>query len=138
MKKFQMMMATVLVALMAFAVQSCGSDDKDDLSASDYQFAGAFSVQEKGELTDTDIAYIKDAFAKSVTGSFLTDKQAESETDRLVQQYMTGLREYFKKSEEASTAKFTITFTMTKVKTQNVVCKWDVVCDKGSVSGQKY
>ena len=32
MKKFQMMMATVLVALMAFAVQSCGSDDKDDLS----------------------------------------------------------------------------------------------------------
>ena len=34
MKKFQMMMATVLVALMAFAVQSCGSDDKDDLSRS--------------------------------------------------------------------------------------------------------
>jgi len=31
MKKFQMMMATLLVALMAFAVQSCGSDDKDDL-----------------------------------------------------------------------------------------------------------
>ena len=48
MKKFQMMMATVLVALMAFAVQSCGSDDKDDLSSSPYEITGAVNIQQKG------------------------------------------------------------------------------------------
>ena len=39
-------MATVLVALMAFAVQSCGSDDKDDLSSSPYEIIGTFSLQQ--------------------------------------------------------------------------------------------
>ena len=58
------MMATVLVALMAFAVQSCGSDDKDDLSSSPYEIVGAFNVQQKGELTDTDIATLKEKFAQ--------------------------------------------------------------------------
>ncbi len=136
MKKFQMMMATVLVALMAFAVQSCGSDDKDDLSSSPYEIVGAFNVQQKGELTDTDIATLKEKFAQSVTGTYMTDQMAESTTDQIVQKYIANLRELAGTGE--STAVFTITITTTNLKTKKQVCKWDIEWNKGSVSGKKY
>ena len=136
MKKFQMMMATVLVALMAFAVQSCGSDDKDDLSSSPYEIVGAFNVQQKGELTDTDIATLKEKFAQSVTGTYMTDQMAESTTDQLVQKYIASLKEIAGTGE--STAVFTITITTTNLKTKKQVCKWDIEWNKGSVSSKKY
>ena len=129
-------MATVLVALMAFAVQSCGSDDKDDLSSSPYEIVGAFNVQQKGELTDTDIASLKEKFAQSVTGTYMTDQMAESTTDQIVQKYIANLRELAGKGE--STAVFTITITTTNLKTKKQVCKWDIEWNKGSVSGKKY
>ena len=62
MKKIQAMMAVVLVALMAFAVQSCGSDDKDDLSSSPYEITGAVNIQQKGNLTDEEIMIARDAY----------------------------------------------------------------------------
>ena len=136
MKKFQMMMATVLVALMAFAVQSCGSDDKDDLSSSPYEIIGAFNVQQKGELSDTEIATLKEKFAQSVTGTYMTDQMAESTTDQLVQKYIASLKEIAGTGE--STAVFTITITTTNLKTKKQVCKWDIEWNKGSVSGKKY
>lgn len=135
MKKFQMMMATVLVALMAFAVQSCGSDDKDDLSSSPYEITGAVNIQQKGELTDTDIATLKEKFAQSVTGTYMTDQMAESTTDQIVQKYIANLREL---DSSKSTAVFTITITTTNLKTKKQVCKWDIEWNKGSVSGKKY
>lgn len=136
MKKFQMMMATVLVALMAFAVQSCSSDDKDDLSSSPYEITGAVNIQQKGELTDTDIATLKEKFAQSVTGTYMTDQMAESTTDQIVQKYIANLRELAGTGE--STAVFTITITTTNLKTKKQVCKWDIEWNKGSVSGKKY
>ena len=135
MKKFQMMMATVLVALMAFAVQSCGSDDKDDLSSSPYEITGAVNIQQKGDLTDTDIATLKEKFAQSVTGTYMTDQMAESTTDQLVQKYIANLREL---DSSKSTAVFTITITTINLKTNKQVCKWDIEWNKGSVSGKKY
>lgn len=121
---------------MAFAVQSCGSDDKDDLSSSPYEIVGAFNVQQKGELTDTDIATLKEKFAQSVTGTYMTDQMAESTTDQLVQKYIANLREIAGTGE--STAVFTITITTTNLKTKKQVCKWDIEWNKGSVSGKKY
>ena len=126
----------MMVALMAFAVQSCGSDDKDDLSSSPYEIVGAFNVQQKGELTDTDIATLKEKFAQSVTGTYMTDQMAESTTDQLVQKYIANLRELAGTGE--STAVFTITITTTNLKTKKQVCKWDIEWNKGSVSGKKY
>ena len=120
---------------MAFAVQSCGSDDKDDLSSSPYEIVGAFNVQQKGELTDTDIATLKEKFAQSVTGTYMTDQMAESTTDQLVQKYIASLREL---DSSKSTAVFTITITTTNLKTKKQVCKWDIEWNKGSVSGKKY
>ena len=136
MKKFQMMMATVLVALMAFAVQSCGSDDKDDLSSSPYEITGAVNIQQKGNLTDEEIATLKEKFAQSVTGTYMTDQMAESTTDQIVQKYIANLRELAGTGE--STAVFTITITTTNLKTNKQVCKWDIEWNKGSVSGKKY
>ena len=135
MKKFQMMMATVLVALMAFAVQSCGSDDKDDLSSSPYEITGAVNIQQKGNLTDEEIATLKEKFAKPATVTCLTDQMAESTTDQLVQKYIASLREL---DSSKSTAVFTITITTTNLKTNKQVCKWDIEWNKGSVSGKKY
>lgn len=121
---------------MAFAVQSCGSDDKDDLSSSPYEIVGAFNVQQKGEFTDTDIATLKEKFAQSVTGTYMTDQMAESTTDQIVQKYIASLREIAGTGE--STAVFTITITTTNLKTKKQVCKWDIEWNKGSVSGKKY
>ena len=134
MKKFQMMMATVLVALMAFAVQSCGSDDKDDLSSSPYEITGAVNIQQKGNLTDEEIATLKEKFAKPATVTCLTDQMAESSTDKVAQGYI----DYRELDSSKSTAVFTITITTTNLKTKKQVCKWDIEWNKGSVSGKKY
>ena len=136
MKKFQMMMATVLVALMAFAVQSCGSDDKDDLSSSPYEIAGAFNLQQKGNLDDKDVATLKEKFANPATVTCITDQMAESTTDKVVQGYIASLKEIAGTGE--STAVFTITITTTNLKTKKQVCKWDIEWNKGSVSSKKY
>ena len=140
MKKFQMMMATVLVALMAFAVQSCGSDDKDDLSSSPYEIIGTFSLQQQGEFSDADIEKMKNSFAEENKDSeytFLTDQMAESRTQTLVQAY-AGYLQQLAKASPTNTAVFTVTITTTNLKTKKQVCKWDVVWDKGSISTKKY
>ena len=140
MKKFQMMMATVLVALMAFAVQSCGSDDKDDLSSSPYEITATFNVQQKGEFSDADIEKMKNSFKEENKDSeytFLTDQMAESRTQTLVQAY-AGYLQQVAKATPTNTAVFTVTITTTNLKTKKLVCKWDVVWDKGSISTKKY
>ena len=138
MKKFQMMMATVLVALMAFAVQSCSSnDDKVDLSTSTYELVGAFNVQKQGEFTDAEIEEFRNSFSKAESGTYMSDQMAESHTDQIVGKYAAILQEIAVKSSE-STAVFTITITTTNLKTKNVVSKWDIIWDKGSVSSKKY
>ena len=51
MRKFQAMMAVVLMALMTFAVQSCGNDDKDDnLGTVMYKMTRSLVFSDKGEL----------------------------------------------------------------------------------------
>ena len=140
MKKFQMMMATVLVALMAFAVQSCGSDDKDDLSSSPYEIIATFNLQQQGEFTNADIEKIKKTFAETNKDSeftFLTDQMAESRTQMLVQTYAGNLQQLANEAGSNS-AVFTVTITTTNLKTKKQVCKWDVIWDKGSISTKKY
>ena len=52
MSKFQAMMAVVFVALLTFAVQSCGNDDKDDnLGTVMYKMTRSLVFSDKGELT---------------------------------------------------------------------------------------
>ena len=136
MRKFQMMMATVLVALMAFAVQSCGSDDKDDQRSSPYEIVRTFNLQQRGELKDQVIEEYKKEFDRSETATYMTDQMAESTTDQFVRKYISLLKEFAAVGK--STAVFTITITTTNLKTKKQVCKWDIEWNKGSVSGKKY
>ena len=131
-----MMMATVLVALMAFAVQSCGSDDKDDQSSSPYEIVRTFNLQQRGELKDQVIEEYKKEFDRSETATYMTDQMAESTTDQAVRKYISLLKEFAAVGK--STAVFTITITTTNLKTKKQVCKWGIEWDNGSVSGKKY
>ena len=85
MKKIQAMMAVVLVALMAFAVQSCGSDDKTpDLSGDTYKLTTSMTFQDKGQLTDAGAAALQQAFVRSETGQYITDKSAADKSKEIV------------------------------------------------------
>lgn len=135
MKKIQAMMAVVLVALMAFAVQSCGSDDKNDLTSQQYKMVISLTIQQRGDMTDADVQKLQSNSTEAI-GEYLSDKAAESATDQAAARMEQAI-----KAEMAGTTsavKFTFHITTTRVKDGQQICKWDVVYDNGSVSTKKY
>jgi hypothetical protein len=135
MKKFQAMMAVVLVALMVFAVQSCGSDDKTDLSGDTYRMSTSMVFQDKGQLPADIAATLEKAFVASETGQYITDKSAADKTAELVKSYAAQMPAMMQGDK---TVKFTVTVVTTNLRTNKEVCRWDIVYDKGSVSTKKY
>ena len=136
MKKIQAMMVVVLVALMAFAVQSCGSDDKtQDLSGDTYRLSSTMAFQDKGQLTPAAVALLEQAFVTSVTGQYITDKSAADKTKEIVNEYAANVGVQMKGDK---TVTFTLTVVTTNLRTNTQVCKWDIVYDKGDVSTKKY
>ena len=136
MKKIQAMMAVVLVALMAFAVQSCGSDDKTpDLSGDTYKLTTSMTFQDKGQLTDAEAAALQQAFVSSETGQYITDKSAADKTKEIVSTMAANVEAQMKGDK---TVAFTVTIITTNMSNQKQVCKWDIVYDKGNVSTKKY
>ena len=136
MKKFQAMMAVVLVALMAFAVQSCGSDDKTpDLSGDTYRLSTSMTFQDKGQLTDATAAALQQAFVRSETGQYITDKSAADKTKEIVDVMAASIAVEMK---DDKTVAFTVTVITTNMRTNKEVCKWDIVYDKGNVTTKKY
>ena len=135
MKKFQTMMAVVLVALMAFVVQSCGNDDKDvNLTSSMYKLTETLVFQDKGELTTEQADYFQKKYSSEQTAEFLTDKQAESQTDQIASQLVLST----KAEMGDEPMKFTITLITTNLNNNRQVCKWEIYYDNGSVSSKKY
>lgn len=130
------MMVVVLVALMAFAVQSCGSDDTTpDLSGSTYQMSTSMAFQDRGELTAAEAATLEQAFVKTETGKYITDKSAADKTKEIVNEYAANVGVQMKGDK---TVTFTLTFVTTNLRTNTQICKWDIVYDKGNVSTKKY
>lgn len=135
MKKFQTMMAVVLVALMAFVVQSCGDDDKDvNLTSSMYKLTKTLVFQDKGELTTEQAENFQKKYSSEQTAEFLTDKQAESQTDQIASQLSSST----KAEMGDEPMKFTITLITTNLKNNKQVCKWEIYYDNGSVSSKKF
>ena len=134
MKKFQTMMAVVLVALMAFVVQSCGNDDKDDLTSTMYKLTETLVFQDKGELTTEQAENFQKKYSSEQTAEFLTDKQAESQTDQIASQLSSST----KAEMGDEPMKFTITLITTKLSNNKQVCKWEIYYDNGSVSSKKF
>lgn len=135
MKKIQTMLTMVLVALMAFTVQSCSkSDDKPDTGSAEYKLAYSISFQDQGDMTDAQVKALQDNFNKEQVGTMISDKQAESQTDALVDNLAKRAKEIMGNEK----VKFTITVITTKVSNGAQICKWDIVYDNGSVSTRKY
>jgi len=134
-RKFQAMMAVVFVALLTFAVQSCGNDDKDaDLGTSMYKMTKSLVFLDKGELTTEEADYFQKKYSSELTAEFLTDKQAESSTD----QTASKLASSTKAEMDDLPVKFTITLITTKLSNNKQVCKWEIYYDNGSVSSKKF
>ena len=128
-----MMFATVLVALMAFAVQSCGSDDNNSPAASMYRLNTSFSLQTKGDFTDEAISTLQEGINKEERGEYLTDNMAATAGEKVV-----GTSKLFVQTimnnVGSPNGKFTITVVVTKVSTNAEIAKWEIVYENGTVS----
>ena len=129
MKKFQTMMAVVLVALMAFAVQSCGSDNDDNQA---YKLTVTLDITDKGPLTDAQCdAMRSDAQKGSTVADHPTDASAETATMRAAQAISEALVLY---KDTYGSAKFTYTLVCTKVSGNKQIITYYVEYNAGSIN----
>ena len=129
MKKFQSMMAVVLVALMAFAVQSCGSDNDDNNQQ--YKLEVSLKITDKGPLTDAQCeAMMMDAAQGSTVANHPTDASAETATMRAAQAISEALEVY---KGTYGNAKFGYTLVCTKVSSGKQIITYYVDYDAGDV-----
>ena len=129
MKKFQAMMAVVLVALMAFAVQSCGSDNNDD--GQQYKLEVSLKITDKGPLTDAQCDAMRaDAQKGNTVANHPTDASAETATMRAAQAISEALEVY---KGTYGNAKFGYTLVCTKVSSGKQIITYYVDYDAGDV-----
>lgn len=130
MKKFQTMMAVVLVALMAFAVQSCGSDNDDN--SQQYKLEVSLKIIDKGPLTDAQCeAMIMDAAQGSTVANHPTDASAETATMRAAQAISEALVLH---KDTYGSAKFAYTLVCTKVSGNKQIITYFVEYNAGSIN----
>ena len=130
MKKFQSMMAVVLVALMAFAVQSCGSDNDDNNQQ--YKLEVSLKITDKGPLTDAQCeAMMMDAAQGSTVAKHPTDASAETATMRAAQAISEALVLH---KDTYGSAKFAYTLVCTKVSGNKQIITYFVEYNAGSIN----
>ena len=128
MKKFQTMMAVVLVALMAFAVQSCGSDDDD---SQQYKLTVTLDITDKGPLTDAQCDAMRaDAQKGNTVANHPSDASAETATMRAAQAIAEALEIY---KGTYGNAKFGYTLVCTKVSGGKQIITYYVEYNAGDV-----
>ena len=128
MKKFQSMMAVVLVALMAFAVQSCGSDNDDNQQ---YKLTVTLDITDKGPLTDAQCDAMRaDAQKGNTVADHPTDASAETATMRAAQAIAAQLEIY---KGTYGNAKFGYTLVCTKVSSGKQIITYYVEYNAGDV-----
>ena len=129
-----MMFAVVLVAFMAMAVQSCGSDDNKDQTT--HILKVDLNVTDKGNLTDAEVQKLKTTYAQSIPGSYVSDKAA---ADKVREAALSLESTYETIAAQAAsddpllTASFVVTLTATNTKANQVVAEWKVTWTKGEV-----
>ena len=129
MKKFQSMMAVVLVALMAFAVQSCGSDDDNNQQ---YKLTVTLDITDKGPLTDAQCDAMRaDAQKGNTVADHPTDASAETATMRAAQAIAEQLEIY---KGTYGNAKFGYTLVCTKVSSGKQIITYYVEYNAGSIN----
>lgn len=132
MKKFQTMMAVVLVALAAFVVTSCGSDDDKDNNR--YTFETSLKIDEPGNLTKEECeALIMQCKQKSSTSDRANDAAAEQATQYIAEQIAEGF--YIDKAQDLyGDAVMTCTVECKRVSNNQRVAVYYVTYNKGDIS----
>jgi len=128
-----MMFATVLVALMAFAVQSCGSDDKNVSSSAQYKVSASLVFQDQAGLTNDQVKQLQEGFKREETGEYLTDNLAATAGQQIVNATKSTVEASMSNAGNPK-GKFTITIIVTKLSSNSQIAKWEIVYDNGSVS----
>lgn len=123
-----MMFAVVLVAFMAMAVQSCGSD-KDD---STHNLTVKLTVDKQGELTDAMVQKLEKDCNKSENANYGSDELAAEATE-LAAKKLAAEFESLTGADALNTATFTVRITCKNIKNNRVVADWLVTWDKGEV-----
>jgi hypothetical protein len=99
-----------------------------------YKMTKTLVFQDKGELTTEQVDNFQKKYSSEQTAEFLTDKQAESQTDQIASQLSSST----KAEMGDEPMKFTITLITTNLKNNKQVCKWEIYYDNGSVSSKKF
>ena len=133
MKKKLSMTLMVLVAFIAFAMQSCKSDNNDNSMA--YKFSWRINIQEKGDLTDEQKAELENSFVGSETSEYQSDEMAEYGNEVVAKQIASRAKLVMGNN---MTVKFTMTIITTRVFDNHQISMWDVIYDKGVVTLYKY
>lgn len=127
MKKLKAMMTLVLVALMAFTVQSCSDDDNNDLK---YKMTTSLKITNPGDLTTTECEAMIMAAKNEVIGEYVSDQAAIDATERSAQLMAEDL--YLKKSQLKNIV-MSFTLNTTKVKTGAQIVTYYVDYNKGDI-----
>lgn len=133
MKKFQTMMAVVLVALAAFVVTSCGSDDDKD-NNNRYTFETSLKIDEPGNLTKEECeALIMQCKQKSSTSDRANDAAAEQATQYVAETIAEGF-ELDKAQGLYGDAVMTCTVECKRVSNNQRVAIYYVTYNKGDIT----
>ena len=131
MKKFQTMMAVVLVALMAFAVQSCGSDNDDSQR---YTIEFSLKIDQPGNLSQADCQQlINQTKQKSGASDRADDNVARQATAYAAEMVAEGMR-IDKEAGLYGDAVMTCTIECKRVSNQERVDIWYVTYNKGVIT----
>ena len=125
-----MMFAVVLVAFMAMAVQSCGSDDNKDQTT--HIVKVDLNVTDKGNLTDAEVQKLEKDSNKSENANFGSDELAADATE-LAAKKLAADFESLTGADALNTATFTVRITCKNIKTNRVISEWLVTWTKGEV-----
>ena len=123
MKKYLSMFAFVMMAMVAFTLQSCGDDDNDAL----YQIETSLKFTERGDvLTQEECEGMIIAAAKKAQASYPSDDAAAKGTEIAAKELKSRMES---SNQEFGTAIFTFTLKCTKVSDGKQVITYYVTYD---------
>ena len=121
MKKYLSMIAFVMMAMVAFTLQSCGDDDDDN-----YQLETSLKIYDRGPMTEREAQQMVMAAKKTVRAYYPSEDAAENATRAAAY----ALRDEMETSnQDFGTAEFTFTLKCKEVSDGEVVSIWYVKYD---------
>ena len=132
MKKFQVMMASVLVAMMALVVSSCGSDKNDDNQR--YTIECSLKIDQPGKLTQAECEQLIMAANKKSGASDRANDQAAIEATRYAAEMIAEGFEIDKAQGLYGDAVMTCTVECKRVSNNARVAIYYVTYNKGDIS----